>query len=165
MRSLALVSWIAVAACGGTSAPPVAPATAPVKAFEPTSFGVAVSGHGRPVILIPGLGCPGSVWDETVAHLSTHETHVLTLSGFAGRAPITAPLAATVRVELAAYIRDRHLDHPIVIGHSLGGFIAYWLAETEPDLVGPVIIVDAAPALGAAAGSEEQARGLRDAWR
>ena len=31
-------------------------------------FQVQVTGHGRPVILIPGLSCPGEVWDSTVAH-------------------------------------------------------------------------------------------------
>ena len=107
------------------------------KPFAPTSFAVSVAGSGRPIILIPGLGCPGSVWDDTVAHFKGAQTHVLTLAGYAGLAPIDKPLSATVRAELAAYIRDRKLDHPIVIGHSLGGFIAFWLAETIRSSSGP----------------------------
>ncbi len=118
------------------------------KPFAPTSFSVRVAGTGRPIILIAGLGCPGSVWDDTVAHFAGAQTHVLTLAGYAGQAPIDKPLSATVRAELAMYIRDRKLDHPIIIGHSLGGFIAYWLAETDPELVGPTIAIDAFPALG-----------------
>lgn len=169
---------IVVAACGSSPrpAPPAAaaPAPAPVEApvqvearaaFEPTSFAVAVSGHGRAVILIPGLGCPGSVWDETVVHFGGRvETHVLSLAGFAGRPPIQGPLSSTVRDELAHYIRDRKLDHPVVIGHSMGGFIAYWLAETEPDLVGSLIVVDAAPAM---AGDVKPgaAKDITDGWR
>ncbi len=165
--ALACVLVVAIAACDarGESTAPTTPSRAaaapalppepepPPAPFEPTSFSVAVSGHGRPIILIPGLGCPGSVWSATVAHFADAETHVLTLAGFAGRPPIDAPLSATVRRELAAYIRDRHLDHPIVIGHSLGGFIALWLAEAEPELVGPTIAVDAPPALGSDPGS------------
>lgn len=114
----------------------------------PTSFTVEVHGQGRPVILIPGLGCPGAIWDDTVKHLANAQTHVLTLAGYAGTPPIDAPLSTTVRGELAAYIREHKLDHPVIIGHSLGGFIAYWLAASEPDLVGPTIAVDAFPALG-----------------
>jgi pimeloyl-ACP methyl ester carboxylesterase len=161
------------AACAGSSpastpAEPARPAqpAKPVAAFVPTSFGVEVSGTGRPVILIPGLGCPGSIWKDTVAHLApTAQTHVLTLAGFAGRPPIDKPLIATVRAELAIYIRDRHLDHPVVIGHSLGGFLTYWLAASEPDLVGPVIAVDAVPAIGAFPGALDEGAKMRDAWK
>ncbi len=135
----------------------------PVDSFQPTAFTVQVSGHGRPVILIPGLASPGAVWDGTVAHLATtgHETHVLTLAGFAGQPRIAGPLAAATREELAHYIRAHALDHPVIIGHSMGGMIAYWLAETDPDLVGPTIVVDAGAALtdGPSAGA-----GARAMW-
>ena len=134
--------------------------------FEPTAFGVSVHGHGRPMILIPGLGCPGSLWDATVAHLDGYETHVVTLAGFAGQPPIDGPLGATARAELAAYIRDRKLDHPIIVGHSLGGFLAYWLAASEPELVGPTIVVDSAAALGGEDRDANVATGqqARDMW-
>src|SRR5262245_8317806 len=50
--------------------------------FKPVAFHVEVKGHGRPIVLIPGLGCPGEVWDDVVAHLGDdYESHVLTLSG------------------------------------------------------------------------------------
>jgi pimeloyl-ACP methyl ester carboxylesterase len=92
------------------------------------------------VILIPGLGCPASVWRDTVAHLHGlgYQTHALTLAGFAGKPRIDRPLARTTVEELAQYIRDRHLVAPVVIGHSLGGTLAYWLAAREPGLVGAV---------------------------
>jgi hypothetical protein len=32
------------------------------------AFRVQVTGHGQPMILIPGLSCPGEVWSSTVAH-------------------------------------------------------------------------------------------------
>jgi pimeloyl-ACP methyl ester carboxylesterase len=131
VKSLIVLAMLAVAA--------------PSRAETP-SFGVEIHGHGRPVILIPGLGCPPSVWDATVAHLAEHnEVHVIAIAGFAGRPAISRPLSATVRTDLASYIREKHLDHPVIVGHSLGGFIAFWLAATEPELVGPTIIADAAP--------------------
>ena len=153
-------------ACSSPAPKPVAPPAAPAvvaPAFTPTAFGVAVAGEGRPVILIPGLACPASVWDTTIAHLGAHvQTHVLTLSGFAGRPPIDGPLIATAREELAHYIRDRKLDHPVVIGHSLGGTLALWLAATEPDLVGPVIAADAVPSSGEV---PPFAAATRDSWK
>jgi pimeloyl-ACP methyl ester carboxylesterase len=85
---------------------------------------------------------------------------VLTLAGFAGVAPITQPLLATVRAELAAYIQSHHLDHPVIVGHSLGGTMALALAVDHPDLVGPLVIVDSLPFL---AGAQFQAKTLDDA--
>lgn len=131
--------------------------------FKPVAFTARVTGHGRPVIFIPGLGCPGEVWDETVAHLGDdYEAHVLTLAGFAGNAAIGEPLSAAVRRDLTRYIRSRHLRDPIVVGHSMGGFIAYWIASYHPELVGPVIVVDAGPALS---GDLDEARALRSRWK
>jgi pimeloyl-ACP methyl ester carboxylesterase len=113
------------------------------------AFVASVSGHGRPIILIPGLGCPASTWDTTAKYLSQHyEVHTLALAGFAGLPPIDRAIPSATRDDVIRYIRDRHLDHPIVVGHSMGGFIALWIAETAPDLVGGVVVVDAGPTLG-----------------
>jgi pimeloyl-ACP methyl ester carboxylesterase len=131
--------------------------------FKPVAFSVEVKGRGRPIIFIPGLGCPGEVWDDTVAHLGTdYQSHVLTLAGFAGRDAIDEPLSAAVRRDLTRYIRSRHLRDPIVVGHSMGGFIAYWIASYHPELVGPVIVVDAGPALS---GDLDEAKALRSRWK
>jgi pimeloyl-ACP methyl ester carboxylesterase len=111
-----------------------------------TSFRVAVTGTGRPIIFIPGLASSGETWDGTVVHYRGRFTcHVLTLAGFAGQPPIDGPLLATVRRDLARYIREKQLDRPIIIGHSLGGLLALALAADHPDLVGPLVIVDALP--------------------
>jgi N-formylmaleamate deformylase len=127
-----------------------------------SSFTATVEGKGRPMILIPGLSSPASVWDGTAAHFrDRYEIHRLQLAGFAGAAAIDGPLLPTVRTELAAYIREHKLEKPVIIGHSLGGFMALWLASSEPDLVGPVISVDGLPALGALMNATpEQAEGM-----
>jgi pimeloyl-ACP methyl ester carboxylesterase len=120
--------------------------------MQGASFSAEVSGAGKPVILIPGLGCSAEVWQETAAHLNKegYQTHALTLAGFGGTKPLSGDhFLATVREDLAAYIRDNKLDHPVIIGHSLGGFLALWIAETNPDLPGKIISVDGLPFLTA----------------
>jgi pimeloyl-ACP methyl ester carboxylesterase len=166
-KSLALI--VLLAGCGGQVPPPEEPESDHGdtglfvdRAFTPHAFTVHVTGKGRPVIFIPGLGCPGEVWDDTVAHLDDVEAHVLTLAGFAGQRPVKPPLAATVRKELVRYIRGNKLRAPIIIGHSLGGFIAYWLAATAPDLIGGVVVVDAGPSLSDT--DVETGRALRNMW-
>jgi N-formylmaleamate deformylase len=164
-----VVLALVVFACGGKAPPVVEPDDdddgAPFARgadYKPKSFDVEVKGEGRPVVLIPGLACPGEVWTETVDHLEGYQTHVLTLAGFAGKPAIKEPLSKAVRRDLARYIRSRKLDHPIIVGHSMGGFIAYWLASYHPELTGPVIVVDAGPALS---GDLDEAKSLRSRWK
>ena len=114
----------------------------------PTSFRVTVTGSGRPIIFIPGLTCDGSVWDATIAHLGGHvQAHVLSLAGFGGVPAIGKPplLLPTVHDELVDYIRRNHLDHPILVGHSLGAFMTFWIAASMPGELGGIIAVDGAP--------------------
>jgi pimeloyl-ACP methyl ester carboxylesterase len=128
------------------------PATPPAsQAVVGQPFSVKVVGHGRPMILIPGLACSGEVWDDTVEHFKDRfECHALTLAGFAGQPPVDGPWMQTVQGGIAAYMREKKLDHPAIVGHSIGGFITYLMGITEPDLVGPLISVDGLPCLAAA---------------
>jgi pimeloyl-ACP methyl ester carboxylesterase len=67
------------------------------------------------------------------------------LAGFGGQPPIEPPLLPTYRDSVIAYIKQQKLNQPILIGHSLGGFLAYWIAATTPKMVGLVISVDGLP--------------------
>nr|WP_262907775.1 alpha/beta hydrolase [Hymenobacter sp. BT770] len=104
--------------------------------------------------MIPGLTCPGAVWDETVArYQSRYQCHVVSLSGFGGVAPAAdgspASFLPAVRDQLLAYINTQKLDRPAIIGHSLGGFMGLWLSTTRPNAVGPLVILDSLPFLPA----------------
>lgn len=102
------------------------------------------------MILIPGLLSSGDVWSGTVAHFKDrYECHVLTLAGFAGQPAVPPPFLQTVRDDVLRYIQEKKLDHPVIVGHSLGGFLAFWIAATAPDAVGPLVAVDGVPFLPA----------------
>lgn len=119
-------------------------------AFSQRAFEVKVTGHGQPMILIPGLSSSGETWDTTVAHYQDRfECHVLTVAGFAGVPRIPAPMLDTVRDAVAQYIREKKLAKPVIVGHSLGGFLALAIASKYPDLPGKLVIVDAYPFLSA----------------
>ena len=130
---------------------------------------VEVKGHGEPVLLIPGYASSGAVWDGLVArYQGRYELHVLTLPGFAGVPRTDGPPLTAARDAIAAYVREKGLRQPALVGHSLGGVLALWLAQTEPALVGPVVVVDALPFLPAAfdpSVTPEAARARADAMR
>ena len=97
-------------------------------------FEVAVEGSGPPVILVPGLATTGEVWRGTVERLrDRYQLHVLTLAGFGGPEPIGAPFLPRVAAALAEYVDERRLERPVLVGHSLGGFVSLLAASSTPD--------------------------------
>src|SRR5580692_6292950 len=131
MKTLLLFALLVGCGSPTTNVSVAASQTAPTPApppFVPTAFSVKVSGAGRPVIFIPGLAAGGAVWDGTVAHLGGRvQAHVLTLAGFAGQPAIAAPFLEQVHDQIRQYIVANHLDHVVVVGHSLGGMMSLWL--------------------------------------
>jgi N-formylmaleamate deformylase len=107
------------------------------------SFAVARTGHGPALILLPGLYCSGEVWKETVAHYEDRYTcYSLTLPGFAGQPAIHSDsILATVADDIARYIKENHLGKPLVVGHSLGGWLALDIAVKNPGLLGGIVCV------------------------
>ena len=115
------------------------------------SFSFHKEGSGKPMIFIPGLDCSGEVWKDAVRHFSKHFTcYTLTLPGFAGQPPIHSDsFLENVTNQLAAFIRKERLDRPVIIGHSLGGWLALAFAIHYPELTGDLVIVSSAPFLPA----------------
>jgi pimeloyl-ACP methyl ester carboxylesterase len=146
-----LISWSLILGLLATGlAAAQTPDRAPAAAAAPAAFSVKTVGKGRPMILIPGLLSSGEVWSSTVdRYQDRYECHVLTLAGFAGQPAIDGPFLDTVRQQVVRYIADHHLARPVIVGHSLGGFLAFWIAASAPDAVGAVVAVDGVPYLGA----------------
>ena len=116
---------------------------------------VEADGHGPHVVLVPGLASGPSTWNETVPALGGYTVHRVTVAGFAGVPRVEADSAGgmldAVRDELAAYVAG--LDGPtVVVGHSLGGFLAIRVAALRPEGLAGVVVVDA-PAFMAALAS------------
>jgi N-formylmaleamate deformylase len=113
-------------------------------------FEVRVTGKGRPVILVPGLGTSGAMWDETAAALrDRYEVHVVTLAGFGGPPAVAGPFLPRVAKGLVAYVEERRLLAPVLVGHSLGGFVAFAAASECPGAFAGVVAVDGVPFLPA----------------
>src|SRR5699024_2413112 len=120
--------------------------------------------HGRPVILIPGLGSGAWVWRDSVRHLrDDHVVYTLTLAGFDGTKPPEhkTGLMDQALASLDKLIVDRHIDDPVLVGHSLGGTLAIRFAEMHSDLLAGVVAVDGLPVFpgtGSLTGEQRQAR-------
>lgn len=94
-------------------------------------------GNGPTVILIHGFPMNMQVWDDFAEKLS-ESFHVVTfdLPGF-GKSPGLEPdfsiedVARTVH----DWIRDKAYARPVIVGHSLGGYVTLALAEQDKELM------------------------------
>ena len=124
----------------------LAAGAAPAASERFQDLSVEVIGQGRPVLMIPGLNSAADTWRETCAALQADKVqcHLVQLPGFAGApAAKTEVFTDAMRDQLLAYIEQRKLKRAVVMGHSLGGFVALRMGmAAKPGVVDKLIIVD-----------------------
>lgn len=121
-----------------------------INLFAQPSFTVAIKGKGNPLLLFPGFGCSGQVWDETVTEVSkTHKCYIFTFAGFGNTKPINTPWFETIKKDVEKYIFENKLEKSILLGHSIGGTLSLWLSSANPEWFEKLILVDALPASAA----------------
>jgi pimeloyl-ACP methyl ester carboxylesterase len=137
------------AADQATQSNPYSMSIAPAERFEVGSLQVERHGSGgRPLILIPGLASGAWVWQDTVRDLAgSHALYVVTLPGFDGRPTQPGNMMDAARKAINELIVSRKLDKPVLVGHSLGGTLAFAVAEDHPELIGGVVAIDGLPVM------------------
>lgn len=114
------------------------------------SFTVEIKGKGEPILLFPGFGCTGKMWDETVAALAaSHTCYSFTFAGFGNVKPVDTLWFETIKKDVTTYIEKNKLKKASLLGHSLGGTLGLWLAADNPNWFTHIILVDALPASAA----------------
>ncbi|WP_415370824.1 alpha/beta fold hydrolase [Patiriisocius sp. Uisw_047] len=117
---------------------------------EGQPISVEVTGKDKPIALIPGFTVPRDIWNPLVKELEkNYECHIVTLAGFGKKEPIEFPWLPKVNESLKNYILKNDLQNATIIGPSLGGTIATWLAAKNDLKLSKIILIDALTASGA----------------
>lgn len=106
-----------------------------------------VIGKGQPMLLIHGMSCSAAVWDELVdKYKDSYELHLVSIQGFGNKSKVPRDnYLQSIKDELIGYTRFNNLQSPIILGHSMGGFVALWAAAEAPGLFSKIISVDGVP--------------------
>jgi pimeloyl-ACP methyl ester carboxylesterase len=96
-------------------------------------------GSGQAVILIHGFPMNQHVWDDFSEKLNESVGQVVTLDlpGF-GKSPglKNGFSLEDVAGEVLGFIRHKKYSQPVIVGHSLGGYVALAMAEQDPEIFG-----------------------------
>ena len=107
-----------------------------------------VRGSGVPLLLIAGTGYPGATWpDEFVAPLAKRHLVITFDHRGTGRTP-----PSTERYSTRLFARDAlgildavGEERAHVLGHSMGGRVAQWMALDRPDRIRTLILAATGP--------------------
>ncbi len=106
-----------------------------------------IYGQGEPIVLLHGLGSSTRDWENQVRFLAAHfKVIVFDLRGHGQTEKPDGPYSVSLLAKDTAALMQKILTEPAtVIGHSLGGMIAFQLALEYPRLVKRLIIINSAP--------------------
>ena len=102
---------------------------------------------GIPLVLIHGAGGSLHVWEGWVRELGSKARLIsvdLPGHGLTGAWPRQEYTVKAYADFIEALVDTLHLDRFVLVGHSLGGGVAWTFAATRPDRVSQIILIDAA---------------------
>ena len=107
-----------------------------------TRLRVDTGGHGRPLVLISGLGGTSDFWSTLVEALGA-DIHTVRFDqrGIAGSERGSAPVTIdTLAQDSWDIIDELGFDQPILCGHSTGGAIVQTMLLMRPGLVPGIVL-------------------------
>lgn len=109
---------------------------------------VVTSGHGQPLVFLHGIGATSATWAPCMSRLE--DGYQVVAFDLLGHGSSPAP------DDRAEYTRDRALDDlddvlatlaapAVLVGHSLGGYLALAHAATRPGVARGVVVLNTGP--------------------
>jgi lipase len=98
----------------------------------------------RPVLAVHGITANAMCWQAVARALPADWTlHAVDLRGRGHSTSLPGPFGFDAHTaDLRRAVRALGTEHPVLIGHSLGAYIALLAADIDPDSFGPLVLVD-----------------------
>jgi pimeloyl-ACP methyl ester carboxylesterase len=102
-----------------------------------------IHGTGRPLVALHGgLGASSMFYPIMPALTKGHQVITVDLQGHGRTADIDRPISAQLMADdIAALIKYLNLDRPDILGYSLGGGVATFVAIRYPELIRKAVII------------------------
>jgi pimeloyl-ACP methyl ester carboxylesterase len=134
-----------------------------------TRLNIVTRGSGTPIVFLHGMGTSASTWNRCMELLEDRFTVVAPDLLGHGDSPVPDDPAEYTRDRTLVDLDDIVADlaaPPVLVGHSLGGYLALAYAATRPDAARAVVVLNTGPGYRDDAKREEwNARSRRNAHR
>ncbi len=103
---------------------------------------LTITGQGRPLLLIAGMLSDGTSWDPAIPLLEQNHRVIRPDNRGTGRSPDSwdGITITDMADDCAAVLRRLGITGAVVLGHSMGGFIALDLAARHPELCSRLVL-------------------------
>lgn len=107
-------------------------------------YQIGVRASAPTVLAIHGITSNSHTWFPVARALGTHATlAAVDLRGRGRSNELPAPFGFGAHVhDMVAVLDALELERPVVVGHSLGAYVAAALADAHPDRVASLVLVD-----------------------
>ncbi len=107
-----------------------------------------VSKHGPPMIFIPHIGCPTSIWNDIAAYYKDrYHVFMIEMAGFGTSKPIQGDYSRSYIKAIQQFIREKGLYQATLVGQNYGAFIAVQASFDSSLRIGRLITSDFFPKL------------------
>lgn len=109
---------------------------------------VYVTGNpmGTPLVLIHALGLDKSSWDEVApAFAGTHHVYAADMRGFGDSDRPGRYSYEDMRDDLLGMLDAIGAERADIIGHSMGGWVAWLVGEAQPERIAHLVVEDSPP--------------------
>jgi len=120
----------------------------PILAVGDERIAYEVRGSGDPLLLVAGTGYPGATWPpELLAPLAASHTVITFDHRGTGDSPASADRYSTrlFAADALAVLDALGLPAAHVVGHSMGGRVAQWMALDRPDRIRTLVLAATGP--------------------
>lgn len=132
-----------------------------IEATATVDLAHVVRGAGAPIVLLPGTGYAGATWPTSLVD-GLAANHLVIAPDYrgTGRTPGTEGPYSTRQfaADVIALLRRLDVGPAHVLGHSMGGRVAQWVALDAPELVRSLVLAASGP--GGPAPTAGQAVGI-----
>jgi pimeloyl-ACP methyl ester carboxylesterase len=114
--------------------------------LKPSNVYYYKTGKGPAVVLLHGFPDSGEIWKSVAADLSPEFTVIVPDMPGSVRSPLSGPtLLSEMAVEVKQLLDQEGIKKAVIIGHSMGGYIALAFARAYPRYTAGISLVHSTP--------------------